>query len=346
MTKVGVFTDPHIRLEDFEELQLVCNETVTIFKTNNVKEIWMLGDSFHRTNPSPLEIDFFSNFLKQFGNIPIKIVAAASHESISLENSILTHFGILKDNILIAPHFEFTINNKKFLLLHRMFKESLCGFKEDKSIYDYNYDFLFAGHQHTPQEIVKNKAYHIGSCRYINFSEAKDPYKYVGILDFDKKEANPLELIELKSIYPMFDLTIGTDTSILSVNGPKIKKRGRPPKRAIEQKSLVSSSQETQNPRHFGALSDLFTFLDSLSPKSKVRLTFEDFNIFADYLKNEENYKKKFYVYKRETKFNVFETVTESSKKDNQSMVEYFKRWLEEKKIKKEIAEILLKELA
>lgn len=359
MSKIGIFSDLHIQEKDFEELSLVCSEIYDIFSQNKVEEIFYLGDALHRNNPTPLEIDFLANFLKRFYPIPIKLVIATSHESSSSTISHLTHFGILSDNIVTAPYFDLTRNNLNIFLGHFMVKESLCGFKEEKSIEDFNQDFIFLGHQHSYQQLHKtildsmarqgeSRVYHIGSCRYINFNEAQDPKKYVAILNTDKNCSNPLQLIELKSIYPMIDIKVLKSSKSEPLETPlkapitQKRQRGRPP--LATKTSCKALSQGTQNPSQIEGLSALLAVLDKINPKTKVRVTFYNFKDFADYLPFEENYKKKFYVYKRETKFDVVNSSIEASKKETLSVKDYLKKWIEEKKIEPQIAEILLKE--
>jgi DNA repair exonuclease SbcCD nuclease subunit len=63
------------------------------------------------------------------------------------------------------------------------------------------YDKVFLGHQHSPQEIVKNNIYHVGSVRYVSFNEVNDK-KHVVLLEDDK-----LTFIPLKHTIKMVDVT-------------------------------------------------------------------------------------------------------------------------------------------
>lgn len=347
--KIGIFTDVHCKLEDLEELNLVCDEIYSVFTKNKVQAIYCLGDSFHTINPSSILINFYATFLKRFGNIPIKIIAAQSHESKSAEENILTHFGILSNNIEIASEFYLkTEEGQKIFFGHFMVQESLCGFKEEKSVKEYkDYDFVFLGHQHTPQ-VIANNVYHLGSVRYINFSESNDKGKQVAIFDTEISP-NQLKLIALTSIYPMIDVKASNIPQKNALGCPTInelpskKHRGRPRKVAAE--SCKIQAQSTPNPTKKQGISDLLVYLDQIPVKSKVRVIFDNFKDFADYLSFEETYKNKFFVYKRETKFNIMSSILGTTKQDNLTMQEYFIKWIEEKKIEKDIADILLKEL-
>lgn len=192
-----IFSDLHIKESDFEELQLVCDELVTIAKQEKVDEIISLGDQFDHSVPTPNELVFLSNFLKSFKK-PIKLIVAKSHESISKEQSYFHHLPILNSKIEVAS--EFVIDNCFFG--HFTFKESKFGYGSEQSIKGYNkYDLVLTGHVHDFEEIVKGKIYQLGNVRFIRADETEQ--KRVAIIE-DKK----IQFINLKSYYPLFNVTI------------------------------------------------------------------------------------------------------------------------------------------
>ena len=79
------------------------------------------------------------------------------------------------------------------------------------------YDYVLLSHQHQPQELVKNKIYHIGSVFYKNFGEVEDKNKQVVLIDNGK-----LSFIPLKSPIPMVDII---DVKKLNKIDPKTKVR-------------------------------------------------------------------------------------------------------------------------
>ncbi|HEY0088633.1 MAG TPA: hypothetical protein VGB37_07305 [Candidatus Lokiarchaeia archaeon] len=330
--KILIATDLHIKESNFEELELVFNEIYQLSIYHQIEEFWLLGDSFDKITPTIKEIDFFSNFLKQFKDKFVRIVAAPSHESKSVEETYLTHFGILVDNIQVAPEFKINLGKNKIYLGHFMCQESLCGFKEEKTIKDYEeYDLTLLGHQHSWQQIAKN-AYHLGSCSYVNFNEVKDDNKYIAILNDNK--GLQIDFIKLQTPYPMkvvdfafkspiaqSNLSLGNDTKLL--------------------KKSKSPSQETQKSSKKSTISDALKELDNIDPKTKVKVILRSFQDLADYLPFEEIYKKKFYGYKRDNKFESVSNNLAITKQDNLSMRQYLKEWLSKQKINEAVKKIL-----
>lgn len=304
--KILIASDLHIKDTDFEELTSVCNEIYQLSTYHQVEELWLLGDSFDRIIPSIREVDFFSNFLKRFKNNFIRIIAAPSHESKSKDETVLTHFGILSDNIQIASEFKLTLGKNKIYLGHFMVQESLCGFKEEKNIKDFSeYDLVLLGHQHSHQKLGNN-GYHLGSCRFINFNETADRYKYVAILNDNK--GLQIDFVKLQTPYPM---------------------------KVLDSKVIMAGKGKENG--FLGVVEESLTALD---PKTKVKVVLRSFQELADYLPFEETYKKKFYLYKRDNKFEIAEA-TELVAKEDLSMRQYLTEWLSKQKINEEIKKIL-----
>jgi len=114
---------------------------------------------------------------------------------VEIGKSILNHYSILSENY----HIEYgEYETCGYLLGHYMVDESLFGYKVKRKVADLKkYKHVFLGHQHTPQEM--GNVTHVGSCRYISFSEYSD-IKRVLILDLD---TNEIEEIILQLVIPM-----------------------------------------------------------------------------------------------------------------------------------------------
>jgi len=94
-----------------------------------------------------------------------------------------------------------------------------------------------------------------------------------------------------------------------------------------------------------GAISEIAAKLDQLSPKTKVRILFYDFNLWKDYLSISHQYKNKFVIYKEEKKFitNINSQIS-VAKEQNITIKDYLKKWLEINKVNENISSILLEE--
>jgi DNA repair exonuclease SbcCD nuclease subunit len=211
-----IFTDLHIKDRDKKEIERVTEEIITLSNETGATEVWSLGDTFDVVNPSPTELDLFASFLKKL-NKKMVILSAMSHESISPENSVLNHFGVILPSIKIVPNsyiYEYS-KSTKFLLGHYTLKESSKGFGADMSVKELEkYKYVFLGHQHSYQNI-KN-VYHLGSVRYIRFDEVNDQKKYVGLLEISEMEKT-FKLIPLKTPYPMLDVVYQNEESLSKI---------------------------------------------------------------------------------------------------------------------------------
>ena len=192
--KALIFTDLHIDEKSLEECKIVLGEILGIAWEYEVDVIWNLGDTFDNYRPSSDCMDVYANFVKRWGGEILNIVAS-SHESTQIGKSILNHYSILSENY----HIEYgEYETCGYLLGHYMVDESLFGYKVKRKVADLKkYKHVFLGHQHTPQEM--GNVTHVGSCRYISFSEYSD-IKRVLILDLD---TNEIEEIILQLVIPM-----------------------------------------------------------------------------------------------------------------------------------------------
>jgi len=341
MTKILIVSDFHIREKDLEEIELVFSEILSIKEKEGIQEIWIPGDIFDTTKPNPLELDCFSRFIKKFDSAII--ISAKSHETISAEQSVLNHFSILNPQykVYYNQHIVEYTSKTKFLLGHYFLQESLVNIGAEHSLKELKdkYRFIFLGHQHFYQELSEN-CFHLGSIRFVRFDEAKYPKKYISILeigDLDKSFTK----IPLLTPYPMWELHLQKlmdKTDILDLQND-------PPRQVLSK--LAPSNPP--NLRSFGAVSDLLSFTATLPEKTKVKVIIEDFDLFKEYLVVERDLEKKFYVYKRENRFNV---INESLQKSNQigtekrkDLVTSLTKFLELKKIDPEIQGIIKEEI-
>jgi hypothetical protein len=193
------------------------------------------------------------------------------------------------------------------------------------------------GNSHFYQELSDN-CFHLGSIRFVRFDEVKYPKKYIGILeigDLDKSFTK----IPLSTPYPMWELHLQKlmdKTGILDLQND-------PPRQVLSK--LAPSNPP--NLRSFGAVSDLLSFTAALPEKTKVKVIIEDFDLFKEYLVVEKDLAKKFYVYKRENRFDLNNIVTNTSaisnkpKELNMALIKF----MELKKVDPEIQGIIKEEI-
>jgi len=192
--KVLIFSDLHIDKNSREECRSILAEILKIAGKHNVDALWNLGDTFNMYSPASECLDMYALFVFSWGKDILNVVAS-SHESTELGKSVLNHFEILSKDYYIKHH---ETELYGYLLGHYMLNESSCGYKVKRSVKELKkYKRVFLGHQHTSQEM--GNAIHIGSCRYVSFSEYLDT-KRVLILDL---ETDILEEIILESPIPM-----------------------------------------------------------------------------------------------------------------------------------------------
>jgi len=362
MTKILIVSDFHIREKDLEEIELVFSEILSIKEKEGIQEIWIPGDIFDTTKPNPLELDCFSRFIKKFDSAII--ISAKSHETISAEQSVLNHFSILNPQykVYYNQHIVEYTSKTKFLLGHYFLQESLVNIGAEYSLKELKdkYRFIFLGHQHFYQELAEN-AFHLGSVRFIRFDEVKYPKKYIGILeigDLDKSFTK----IPLKTPYPMIDIILRKTRGNLMNNNELDKILPELPKSAPnfdsgneannDRNRLTKANSQAQtcpNTYHFGAVSDLLSFTAALPEKTKVKVIIEDFDLFKEYLVVERDLEKKFYVYKRENRFDLITKLVDNSNsvvvEKKKDMVTSLTKFLELKKIDPEIQGIIKEEI-
>lgn len=320
MSNVLIFSDLHIEKQSLTECSLILDEIVSLCKTHKLDLVEDLGDTFDVIKPESECLDLFSNFIKKI-NIPIRIIAANSHESTSSEESIMNHFSILHPNVTVVKEW----NDDKMYLGHFMVNESLKGKYGGTCSKNalVQYSKVFLGHQHSWEHIEPN-IWQIGSVRYISFDEVKDPSKKVVLIkNYGQKDEN-IEFLDLKSPYPMTQVILSLDPSST-------------PKRVTLAGSVGANSGV------FSEIIGLQAVLDELSAKTKVKVIFKDFKGYRDFLPLIKTYKDKFVIFKEHKDF-ILE-LKENKEKNILPLKDRFESWALTNKIEVEVKNILLEEL-
>lgn len=323
------FSDLHLDKSELEECSLVLNEIVELRKTYKVDKVFDLGDTFNgfipknkESRPSAEEFDLFSNFIHQI-NKPIIILAANSHESVNKEESILNHYGILNNNIKIVKEYNddnhlylghFTLAESKINYGSKIFKKSLS-----------KYRFVLLGHQHSYEEIPPN-IIHLGSCRYIDFSESQDKAKVIAICEDYRGEQEKWSFIALKSCYPMIDI-------YLDKNSVKAETKASNLSKIIAVRASYDKIEEKFE-----------QYIRLLPEKTKVRVIFKDFESYTQVINILPKYKNKFIILKEKKDFLISNESKPEKKKENISVRESLTSWLKEKNTNIKIQDILLEE--
>jgi len=342
------FGDIHITTKDIEEINLIFNELIILIDKYKINKIIITGDTFDFVNPSPLELDCLSTFLKKI-NLPIIIIAARSHESINSEESIINHFGILKDNVQVCSEY---IDENYLYVGHYTVSESKLNYGTKKSIKELSqYRYVILGHQHDFQMIPKNGV-HIGSIRYIDFGEDENiPKKVAVCLNYKEKNVRWL-WIPLNSPYPLKNIELSQKEPNLGVGSSTNDDNSQAIKDRSKAESSISQAQnppKTKNSKHleqvqFDSIGALTTCLDQLDPKTKVRIIFQDYNLWRGFLPLSETYKNKFSKFVEKKEF-IMSSNLVITKQENITLKESLVNWLEKNKIDENIKNILLEEI-
>jgi len=309
--------DFHIKESELKEINNIFDEILILKDKHNINRLYITGDTFDKINPTPNEIDCFAKFIQKI-NIPIILISAQSHESISETESILNHFGILKNTILVTKEYQ----DKDHLFMgHFTLKESKINYGTTKSKKEFSkYKYVILGHQHS-FELINPNICHLGSIRYVDFAEVDDTKKVVLLIENYKEDKEKCHFLELKSPYPMVDLHF-------------IKKMPQTSQKQAKSGILKASVNEFK------------AKLDKLDLKTKVRIIFNNFEEWKEFLPYYHKYKEKFFVFKDKKDFIIsLDKHTEIAKQKTGNLKESLKKYLEENKIEKDIAQILLNEI-
>lgn len=214
--------DLHIEEKSIEELELIFQEIFS-YKADKIVQ---LGDWYDSYKPSPLALNFGTSIArqmkKQYKDVTI-LDGTGKHSVLNGESvtRYLQHLGIKT----VGIEHKLEIDGLNIFVAHWMLKQSklehgtaTCGIKDLKD----KYDFILLGHQHSFQELLKDRIFHLGSCRFQNFNEVCDPYKQIAIL-----ENGVLTFIPLKSPTPMIDLVTGDCPYYLEEMLPKVNPKSK-----------------------------------------------------------------------------------------------------------------------
>ena len=321
-------TDFHIIESDLPEINAIFDELLIIKDKYCVNKLIIPGDSFDKISPTSKELDCLSSFLKKM-DIPTVLLAANSHESTSQTESVINHFGILQDTINVVK--EYHDNNKLFVghFIVNSSSRNFGGTVDLKSLSQYKYVVL--GHGHNPEMISPNIC-QLGSIRYIDFGEDPKLSKIVAICTNYETNHPKWLWIPINSLYPMINIELGQNDKI------------DPTQMASNSKSSISQAQSTSNSRQFSSIMAITPYLDQLDPKTKVRVIFQDYGLWREFLPLSETYKNKFFKFVEKKDF-IMSSNLVVAKQENITLKESLLKFLETNKIPEEIKKILLNEL-
>jgi DNA repair exonuclease SbcCD nuclease subunit len=334
VNNILIYSDEHRCLSALKECNDIDNEIISLKEKYNCDTIISLGDNFDSTKPSSQELDQFAQFIKKL-NCQIIILAANSHESTTQEESILNHYGILSNKVTIVKEY---IDEKHLYCGHFSIKESTNNYDAKLSKVDFkNYLYVFLGHVHSYQ-LIKPNILHLGSCRYVNFDEAKDKHKIVALITDYGTETEKVHFLKLNTPIPMIELKLGKKEDKMPI--PEAENAGQNPERGKE-----SGILGVKHPV-LSSLEEVTALLDKTDPKTKVKVKIMDFESFRGFLPFANKYSSKFEVFKYTTEFNVVSDLTpDSAKKQITNFKESFSNYLKTQKIDSKIMEILKKEI-
>jgi len=206
MNNILIYSDLHINQSFLKECILILEEIGMLANKYNADTLINLGDTFDILKPSSLEMDTFATFIKRLGNNKKHIIIAAqSHESETEQQSILNHYGILSNNVQIVKEYK---DGNHLYCGHFSIKESSKNYDAKLSKEEFkNYLYVFLGHIHS-YSLIKPNIVHLGSCRYVDFSEAQDKHKIVTLISDYETEREQVHFLKLKSPIPMVEIIL------------------------------------------------------------------------------------------------------------------------------------------
>ena len=328
-------SDFHIIESDLEEINSIFDELLIIKDKYCVNKLIIAGDSFDKISPTSKELDCLASFLKKI-NLPIVLLAANSHESTTQEQSVINHFGILKDNILVCK--EYTDGNKLFVghFIMNQSSKNFGGTVDSQTLQQYRYVIL--GHEHN-FELSNSNWCQLGSIRYVDFKDDLDIPKKVGVCLGYETDRPEWRFIDLNSPIPMISFNLDKEIPLLPQNS-----QNQVIANDLSAENMPKTSQNKANPPSNLTLSDLLTKLDQLPPKTKVRIVFKDYENYRNFLPYYQKYQGKFVKFVDKKDFVISNNLV-VAKSENITLKESLINWLEKNKIDEKIKEVLLNEL-
>lgn len=191
--KTLIFTDSHISIDSLEELNNIFKEIISY----SAERLIMIGDYFHKKNPTTKEILFATRWATEFKKKYKDIIwVRGNHDKIQ-EISSVDYLKYLDLNVVD----DYTDENNNYFG-HFMVVGSWQGFEEKISaiMLQNKYNFILLGHQHSFQQF-SDKMFHLGSCRFVSWGESRDKNKQIALIDDDS-----ILFIPLHSPIPMIDV--------------------------------------------------------------------------------------------------------------------------------------------
>jgi DNA repair exonuclease SbcCD nuclease subunit len=320
-------SDLHIIESELTEINTIFDELLIIKDKYCVNKLILAGDSFDKVNPTSKELDCLSTFLKKI-NLSTIVLAANSHESTSQTESVVNHFGILKDNIKVVKEY---IDDNKLYVGHFIVSQSSKNFGatvDATTLKQYRYVILGHGHTH---EMSNSNWCQLGSIRYVDFGEDPKIAKMIAVCSDYEAPKPKWKFIALNSPYPMINLELQKNVILEGSND------------VSEQEKVVPRAPDKSKSSIFDSISSISAFLDQLDPKTKVRIVFKDYNLWRSFLPISETYKTKFFKFVEKKDFIIanIQNVT----KENKSLKDSLIKFLDTNKIEESIKKILLEEI-
>lgn len=195
--------DVHFEKEALTEIEAIFKELWEIPASLFIQ----LGDLCDRNRLDPIELDSLTYTMqKSIENFDSVYVLKGNHDSLDGTRAIIDYLRYIGVSILNDDYFlQFT---NKYWLGHWFTDKSWDSFGKDyrytvEEMKQKDFNYCFLGHQHDFQTIDEEKnIYHLGSARYVKFSEKESLKKRVAFVCDNK-----LEFIELKSVIPIYNVS-------------------------------------------------------------------------------------------------------------------------------------------
>jgi len=306
-----IFGDIHVSQSSLKECKIIFKEIIDLCNKYSITHVISLGDNFNNNKPTASELNCLGEFIRGLGSRKIILLAAQSHESETVELSSVDIYGILSDNVKVVKEFK---DGNHLYCGHFILSESNVNYGAKLSKEDFkNYIYCLLGHQHSYQ-IIKPNICHLGSSRYVSFSEANDKHKIVALITSYGEENEQIHFLSLKSPTKMVEFILNSNNS----NELEEKNSKNPPKEALQDTILPKNGQvgkdtvnsnssisQAQNPSNLSQIELLCQKLDKLDKNTKVKVKIMDFGSFRGFLPFVNKYSSKFETFKYETSFEV-----------------------------------------
>lgn len=203
MSKILVIGDVHLYEKSIQEIKDIFEEIKKKY-IPKVKEVWFLGDLFHKKYASPFEIDYLTELLIDLQKFCKISILTGNHDELSKKLSAVDytrHFGIQLDRFSTVK----SLHGKTVYLGHHFWNESDKHVKDERfkvKEYSKKYDLSFTGHDHK-HKIYEKNVINLGSIRRISYGEIDYPEPKIAIID---SKTFKVTLHDLKSYIPMVEV--------------------------------------------------------------------------------------------------------------------------------------------